>query len=83
MGERVGVGTYRCTVIDVTDLDVGYRFWSEVTGLEIIGRTPGGWHGRFGYLGHKDPWKHGGLKGSSQHLEFEGVRCDEAEVACC
>lgn len=58
MPERVGVGTYRCTVIDVTDLELGYRFWSEVTGLEIIGRTPGGWHGRFGYLGHKDPWKH-------------------------
>lgn len=46
MAERVGIGTYRCTVIDVTDLDAGYRFWSEVTGLEIIGRTPGGWHGR-------------------------------------
>ena len=58
MPERAGIGTYRCTVIDVTDLDVGYRFWSEVTGLEIIGRTPGGWHGRFGYLGHADPWKH-------------------------
>ena len=58
MPERLGVGTYRCTVIDVTDLDTGYRFWSEVTGLEIIGSGPAGWHGRFGYLGHKDPWKH-------------------------
>ena len=58
MPKGVGIGTYRCTVIDVTDLDLGYRFWSEVTGLEIIGRTPGGWHGRYGYLGHNDPWKH-------------------------
>jgi len=54
----MGIGTYRCTVIDVTDLAVGYQFWSAVTGLEVIGRTPGGWHGRFGYLGRGDPWKH-------------------------
>ena len=53
----MGIGTYRCTVIDVTDLAVGYQFWSAVTGLEIIGK-PGGWHGRFGYLGRRDPWKH-------------------------
>lgn len=53
-----GIGTYRCTVIDVTDLDAGYRFWSAVTGWEIIGSPPGGWHGRFGYLGRRDPWKH-------------------------
>ncbi len=54
----MGIATYRCTVITVTDLAVGYRFWSAVTGLEIIGRTPSGWHGRFGYLGRNDPWKH-------------------------
>jgi catechol 2,3-dioxygenase-like lactoylglutathione lyase family enzyme len=52
------IGTYRCTVINVDDLQAGYRFWSEVTGLEIIGRSPDGWHGRFGYLGRRDPWKH-------------------------
>lgn len=54
----IGIATYRCTVIDVTDLAAAYRFWSAVTGLEIIGTSPGGWHGRFGYLGHKHPWKH-------------------------
>jgi predicted enzyme related to lactoylglutathione lyase len=53
----MGIGTYRCTVIDVDDLEIGYRFWSAVTGLEIIGSRDG-WHGRFGYLGQKDPWKH-------------------------
>jgi len=53
-----GIGTYRCTVINVTDLDLAYRFWSAVTGWEVIGQTPGGWHGRFGYLGHSNPWKH-------------------------
>lgn len=53
----MGIGTYRCTVLDVDDLTIGYRFWSEVTGLEVIG-SGDGWHGRFGYLGSKDPWKH-------------------------
>lgn len=53
----MGIGTYRCTVLDVGDLAVGYEFWSEVTGLAIIG-SRSGWHGRFGYLGQKDPWKH-------------------------
>lgn len=53
-----GIGRYRCTVINVADLEAGYRFWSAVTGWEIIGRTPGGWHARFGYLGHSRPWKH-------------------------
>jgi hypothetical protein len=52
-----GIGTYRATVIDVSDLEQGYRFWSAVTGLDVIGSDKG-WHGRFGYLGTKDPWKH-------------------------
>ena len=53
----VGIGTYRTTVIDVNDLEQGYRFWSAVTGLDVIGSETG-WHDRFGYLGRKDPWKH-------------------------
>jgi catechol 2,3-dioxygenase-like lactoylglutathione lyase family enzyme len=53
----MGIATYRCTVLAVDDLNVAHKFWSEVTGLEIIG-SPGGWRGRFGYLGRKDPWKH-------------------------
>ena len=51
------IGTYRCTVINVDDLQQGYRFWSAVTGLDVIGSEMG-WHGRFGYLGRKGPWKH-------------------------
>jgi catechol 2,3-dioxygenase-like lactoylglutathione lyase family enzyme len=58
MAGAPGIGTYRCTVIDVDDLQAGYDFWSAVTGLEVIGSSPNGWHGRFGYLGHRDPWKH-------------------------
>lgn len=53
----MGIGTYRCTVINVTDLKLAYEFWSEVTGLEIIG-SPDGWHDWLGYLGRKNPWKH-------------------------
>lgn len=54
----MAVGEFRCVVINVTDLTAGYRFWSAVTGLEVIGRHESGWHGRFGYLGTSDPWKH-------------------------
>ena len=53
----MAIGTLRCVVIDVTDLARAYEFWSEVTGLDVIG-SEDGWHGRFGYLGTKDPWKH-------------------------
>lgn len=44
-------------MVNVTDMTLGYEFWSEVTGLDVIGgQDP--WHGRFGYLGTVDPWKH-------------------------
>lgn len=49
------VGTLRCHVINVDDLAVGEAFWSEVTGLPVIGS---GWTGRFSYLGQPDPPKH-------------------------
>ena len=53
----MGIGSLRCVVINVTDLTLGYAFWSEVTGLEIIG-SERGWHGWLGFLGTSDPWKH-------------------------
>lgn len=53
----MGIGTLRCVVINVTDLQVAYRFWGTVTGLEIIGSETGS-HDWLGYLGTKDPWKH-------------------------
>ncbi|TDI50703.1 MAG: hypothetical protein E2O98_04250 [Acidobacteria bacterium] len=53
----MGVGTLRCVVINVTDLALAYKFWGEVTGLEVIGSETG-WHDWLGYLGTKDPWKH-------------------------
>jgi catechol 2,3-dioxygenase-like lactoylglutathione lyase family enzyme len=45
-------------VIHVTDLELACEFRTEVTGLEQISHHEGGWHGRFGYVGHSDPWKH-------------------------
>ncbi len=53
----MGVGTLRCVVINVTDLQLAYRFWGAVTGLEVIGSKTG-WHDWLGYLGTQDPWKH-------------------------
>lgn len=53
----MGVGTLRCVVINVTDLQLAYKFWGVVTGLEVIGSETG-WHDWLGYLGTKDPWKH-------------------------
>lgn len=51
----MGIGQLRCHVIDVTDLDVGEVFWSEVTGLSVI---PSVFPGRFSYLGQAEPWRH-------------------------
>lgn len=51
----MGIGTIRCHVIDVDDLDIAERFWSEVTGLPVIAS---GYVGRFSYLGQPDPWRH-------------------------
>ena len=51
----MAIGELRCVVIDVDDLDVAERFWSEVTGIPVI---PSPWPGRFSYLGEHDPWKH-------------------------
>jgi predicted enzyme related to lactoylglutathione lyase len=53
----LAIGTLRCFVIDVEDLEVGTAFWSEVTGLPRISSV---WPDRFAYLGYQDDktWKH-------------------------
>ena len=51
----MGVGTFRCVVVNVTDLGVAEAFWSEVLGLPVIRSNL---NGRFSYLGRPDPWKH-------------------------
>ncbi len=53
----MAIGTLRCYVIDVEDLEVGASFWSEVTG---IARISSPWPDRFAYLGHEDEttWRH-------------------------
>jgi hypothetical protein len=51
----MGIGELRCQVIDVDDLGVAERFWSEVTGLPVI---PSVYPGRYSYLGEAEPWRH-------------------------
>lgn len=53
----LAIGTLRCFVIDVEDLEVGTTFWSEVTGIPRISSA---WPDRFAYLGYQDEktWKH-------------------------
>ena len=53
----MAIGTLRCFVIDVEDLDIGAAFWSEVTGIQQISSL---WPDRFAYLGYQDEttWKH-------------------------
>jgi len=51
----VAIGSLRCIVLDVGDLAVGERFWSELTGLPVITSN---YTERFSYLGQQDPWKH-------------------------
>ena len=53
----MSIGTWRCAAINVTDFDVGYSFWSAITGFEILGPEHG-YHGWLGYLGTTDPRKH-------------------------
>lgn len=47
----LAIGRWKSVGVNVTDLDVGMRFWSEVTGWEELGA----WHGWLGYLGTKEP----------------------------
>ena len=53
----MSIGTVRCVAINVTDLAVGYRFWSAVTGYDVLGPERG-WHGWLGFLGTTTPRKH-------------------------
>ena len=53
----MAIGTLRCFVIDVEDLEVGAAFWSEVTGIARISSI---WPETFAYLGYEDEetWRH-------------------------
>ena len=54
----MAIGTLRCFVIDVEDLEVGVAFWSKVTGIPQI-RSSSEWSNH-AYLGYEDEktWKH-------------------------
>ncbi len=53
----MAIGTLRCFVIDVEDIEAGVAFWSEVTG---IARISSEWPEHFAYLGYEDEetWRH-------------------------
>ena len=51
----MGIGKLRCQVIDVNDLAIAEKFWSEVTGLPVLSSV---FPGRYSYLGQADPWRH-------------------------
>ena len=53
----MSIGTLRCIAVNVTDFEVGYRFWAAVTGWEMLGPAQG-LHGWLGYLGTRNPPKH-------------------------
>ncbi len=53
----MSIGTWRCAAINVTDFDLAYRFWSALTGFDILGPEYG-YHGWLGYLGTTNPRKH-------------------------
>ena len=43
----MSIGRVLATVINVNDLEAGEAFWSELTGLPVIGS---GYAGRYSYL---------------------------------
>jgi predicted enzyme related to lactoylglutathione lyase len=53
----MAIGTLRCFVIDVEDLEAGASFWAELTGIPRISSP---WPDRFAYLGYEDEttWRH-------------------------
>ena len=53
----MSIGTLRCIAVDVTDFDVSYRFWSAVTGWEVLGPEQG-LHGWLGVLATRNPPEH-------------------------
>jgi predicted enzyme related to lactoylglutathione lyase len=50
----MGIGKLMTAVIDVDDLAVAEKFWSELTGIPVI---PSFFPGRYSYLGQADPWR--------------------------
>lgn len=50
----MGIGRLKCAVLDVTDLEVAEKFWSEVMGLPVI-HSP--FPDRFSYIGEPERWK--------------------------
>ncbi len=66
----MSIGTMRCVAINVTDFEVGYRFWSALTGYEVL--EPRFWQrGWLGYLGTNNPRKHEIILIHTDHAPIE------------
>lgn len=81
----MGIGQLRCHVFHVNDLEVGQRFWSQVTGIDPI---PTVFPGRSAYLGDADPWRHrvilwkvDELKGTAPNRSHVDIWVDDVDVA--
>lgn len=57
----MAIGKFRCVVMNVTDLERGERFWTEVTGLNV----------QFSAVGHPTPYSRlGDIKSHSILLQL-------------
>jgi Glyoxalase-like domain len=65
----MSIGTLRCVAINVTDFALAHRFWSAVTGYEVLG-PENGWHDWLGFLGRTEPRQH----------EMILIKCDAAPI---
>ena len=74
----MGIGTMRCVAFNVTDHEVGLRFWSALTGYEVL--DPGYWgHGWLAYLGTTEPCGHPGHPPGYKH-EIILIHTDHAPI---
>jgi hypothetical protein len=68
----------RCVALNVTDHDLGLRFWSALTGYEVL--DPGYWgHGWLAYLGTTESCGHPGHPPGYKH-EIILIHTDHAPI---
>ena len=74
----MSIGTMRCVALNVTDHDLGLRFWSALTGYEVL--DPGYWgHGWLAYQGTTESCGHPGHPPGYKH-EIILIHTDNAPI---
>ena len=77
----LSIGTMRCVAINVTDFDLGLRFWSALTGYEVL--DPYWWgRGWLNYLGTKEPRKHEIILIHTDHAPIQTAVPTHHETNC-